>query len=309
MGLQANANSANAGIAGQNAGAQAGLMGSMMGGIGSAMGMLGGGGGGAASAGGGLMAGGGDSIAGGASEMGSMLAARGGMIKKYADGGETEAFDPLMSDVSNKEVAPVNESQPSGPSSNVVKMFNTYEAAPVAHAASHGMQGPDLSKVIQPIMKLGKGVFEFGKHFVSDVGNTMAQGAADVGTGVGQAAPELWAGSEAAAPAVGEAAVMVAAKGGKVPALVSPGEIYLKPKDVKEVAKGKKSPLDGEKIPGKAKVKGAKNSYANDTVPKTLDEGGIILPRSVTQSKTPGKDAAAFVEAILAKQRKTLPKK
>lgn len=102
-----------------------------------------------------------------------------------------------------------------------------------------------------------------------------------------------------APPAMG----MMAAHGGRVPALVSPGERYLPPKAVKEVASGKKSPMKaGEKIPGKPKVAGAKNSYANDTVPKTLKEGGIVLPRSVTQSKDPAAAAHAFVSAVLAKR-------
>lgn len=98
-----------------------------------------------------------------------------------------------------------------------------------------------------------------------------------------------------------DAGEVTAARGGKVPALVSPGEIRIKAKDVPKVAKGEKSPLDGEKIPGKPKVKGAKNSYANDTVPKTLNEGDIILPRSVTQSKHPHWAAHQFVSQIMAK--------
>lgn len=93
------------------------------------------------------------------------------------------------------------------------------------------------------------------------------------------------------------------AKGGQVPALVSPGEQYLKPEDVHKVKQGA-NPLEvGEKIPGKPKVGGAKNDYANDTVSKTLEEGGVVLPRSVTQSKDPAAKAAAFVEAIFAKKR------
>lgn len=94
------------------------------------------------------------------------------------------------------------------------------------------------------------------------------------------------------------------AKGGKVPALVSPGEIRIRAKDVPKVASGQKSPLAGEKIPGKPKVGGAKNSYANDTVPKSLNEGDIILPRSVTQSKNPNWAAHKFVSAIMAKNGK-----
>jgi hypothetical protein len=97
------------------------------------------------------------------------------------------------------------------------------------------------------------------------------------------------------------------AEGGKVPAMLSPGERYLPPKEVKAVAKGEKSPMQaGEKIKGKPKVGGAKNSYANDVIPKTLEEGGIVLPRSVTQAKHPQWEAHKFVSAILAKKGKGL---
>lgn len=99
------------------------------------------------------------------------------------------------------------------------------------------------------------------------------------------------------------------AKGGKVPALVSPGERYLNPQAVKAVEKGADPIKAGTKIPGKPKVSGAKNSYANDTVPASLDDGGIVLPRSVTQAKNPHWAAHKFVSAIMQKQGKSLPKK
>lgn len=92
------------------------------------------------------------------------------------------------------------------------------------------------------------------------------------------------------------------ATGGAVPAMVSPGEVYLNPSAVQDVKAGSKKPMDGEKIPGQPKVSGAKNSYANDTVPKTLEEGGIVIPRSVTQGKNPDKKAAEFVRAVLSKK-------
>ncbi len=97
---------------------------------------------------------------------------------------------------------------------------------------------------------------------------------------------------------------MNAAKGGKVPALLSPGEKYLSPKEAKEVAKGEKSPEKaGKTVPGKPKVPGAKNSYANDTVPAKLEEGGIVIPRSITQGKDAEKRAIAFVRATIAKSK------
>lgn len=177
-------------------------------------------------------------------------------------------------------------------------------------AAEPAQQGPSQSQ--QTGNQLGSAL----KNYLggsSSGGLTMPQ--LGDSAGLGGTAPSLGvAGLDsgaAAAPSLGAAAELAPlaalAKGGKVPALVSPGERYLDPKDVKDIADGKKSPIKaGEKIPGKPKVKGAKNSYDNDTVPKNLDEGGIVLPRSVTQSKDPAAAASAFVSAILAK--KGMPK-
>ena len=89
-------------------------------------------------------------------------------------------------------------------------------------------------------------------------------------------------------------------KGKPVPAMVSPGEAYLSPQKVEAVKQGAK-PLDiAERIPGKAKVKG--DSLKNDTVPKTLESGGIVIPKHVMESQNPEGHAARFVQAIMAKQ-------
>lgn len=90
--------------------------------------------------------------------------------------------------------------------------------------------------------------------------------------------------------------------GGKVPALLSPGERYLTPQAAQAAAEGKVDPMKaGKKVPGKPAVGGAKNSYANDTVKAELEEGGLVLPRSVTQSKNPHWAAHKFVMAHMAK--------
>jgi len=100
-----------------------------------------------------------------------------------------------------------------------------------------------------------------------------------------------------------------AAKGGKVPALLSPGERYLTPEKVNKVVKGKADPInDGKLVPGKPKVDGAVNSYKNDTVKASLDEGGIVIPRSITEGKNPHWEAMKFVHKTMAKGGK-LPKK
>lgn len=75
------------------------------------------------------------------------------------------------------------------------------------------------------------------------------------------------------------------AKGGEVPAMVSPGERYLSPDEVKEVVERGANPLKiGTKIPGKAKVKG--DSLKNDFVKTTLQDGGVVLPRHIMNKKS-----------------------
>ena len=99
-----------------------------------------------------------------------------------------------------------------------------------------------------------------------------------------------------------------AAEGGRVDALVSPGEQYLPPKAVKKVLKDGKNPLSvGERIPGKPKFKG--NDYRNDTVPKKLEEGGVVIPNEVMQKPNAHWEAMKFVHAHMAKSKKGLPSK
>ncbi len=89
-------------------------------------------------------------------------------------------------------------------------------------------------------------------------------------------------------------------KGGKVPAMVSPGEIYLTPDNVHKVVNEGANPLKiGQRIGGKAKVKG--DSYKNDIIPATLDEGGVVVDRknAMDQHK-----AALFVHQSINKRRR-----
>lgn len=93
------------------------------------------------------------------------------------------------------------------------------------------------------------------------------------------------------------------AKGGEVPAMVSPGEIYLPPGAVGQVAQGADPFMVGEVIPGKPKVGGAVNSYKNDTIPKKLETGGVVIPRSKTKSAAPERASKDFVRAVIAKRK------
>ena len=311
VGMQSNINTTNGALAGGVAHQQGNMLGGMMGGLGSVGGMfkgLGGGAGGIGASAGGPMAGGaGDAIGGGAGEaIGdgvSMVAAQGGMVpRRYADGGDVIANDqtPMMSQ-------PMPQAPTTGPQSNVGKAFMQQQddsspavsvAAPIMSGENHlsslpradgqteaGAEHAENGALLGTVGGLAGGFF--GSMFGGPVGGI-------AGSQAGKAAGKYIGGQMAEGGPVKD-------QSGKVPALVSPGETYLNPDKVKDVAKGANPLAVGEKIPGKPKVKG--NSYANDIVPKDLAPGGIVIPNSIMQSKDAEKKAAAFVAAVLRKHR------
>lgn len=85
------------------------------------------------------------------------------------------------------------------------------------------------------------------------------------------------------------------ARGGKVPAMVSPGEKVLPP----GTTPGRAAAITpvAPRIPGKAHVHG--DSPKNDTVHARLQAGSIVLPRSVVNAKNPSKAASSFVASVL----------
>lgn len=148
-------------------------------------------------------------------------------------------------------------------------------------------------------------------------GDSLRMGLGKIGEAFGTGINRMGAGKKSSAtsmlptgpattlPATGGPAssgIMVASKGGKVPALLSPGEKYLTPEQAQDVLKGKENPLNGKTIPGKAVKKG--DSYDNDVVPATLEEGGCVIPRSVLQSDQPMKNAIKFVHQHMKKMAK-----
>lgn len=85
--------------------------------------------------------------------------------------------------------------------------------------------------------------------------------------------------------------------GGKVPAILSPGERYLNAKEAAKVKETGENPMKhGKVIPGKANVPG--DSLENDVVPAHLEPGGVVLPRSVTQSQDNASKAKEFMSAL-----------
>lgn len=214
----------------------------------------------------------------------------GGIMKLAAlaaQGGQVQHFDQGTPDGT---IQPMQTTTP-GPASSIGKFFKSMQNKPQTSGQSAAQPTP---------------------NYGNPGSNALYQGMASFGQNI---KPKSFDQQLASAPMQQQPAAqdmdtnqMAAARGGKVPAMVSPGEKYLSPKAVKKVEQGADPMSVGEHIPGTPKVKGAKNSYKNDTIPKTLEEGGIVLPRSVTQSDNPHWAAHKFVSDIMAKQGK-LPKK
>lgn len=91
--------------------------------------------------------------------------------------------------------------------------------------------------------------------------------------------------------------------GQSVPAIVSPKEVYLNPKQVKEVVERGADPMKiGYKFPGKDKVH--KDSLKNDMIKTKLEEGGVVLPIHITTHKDASHKGRKFVERAVAKHMK-----
>lgn len=243
------------------------------------------------------------------SSLGSVVGlAHGGQVPMYADGtGNVQSLPSV-----------------SGPQSGVGKWFKSSAAGGVGSPIQSSEQ-----QMNQNAYSMGQNTGNLIGKGISALGNALGLGGNQGQTGLGSVTYDMPGGkvggmtdenltglpssnqemaldlnggatleTENTTPAPAPDAGGYMARGGQVPAMVSPGEKYLDPREAKEVASGKKSPMKaGETIKGKAKVKG--DSLKNDTVQKNLEEGGVVIPRSVMNSKDPKKEAARFVAAHL----------
>jgi hypothetical protein len=92
--------------------------------------------------------------------------------------------------------------------------------------------------------------------------------------------------------------------GRAVDAIVSPKEVYLNPRQVKEVIERGADPIKiGHHFPGQDKVK-KKDSYSNDVIKTKLEDGGVVLPLHVTTHKDASNKGRKFVERAIAKHMK-----
>lgn len=309
MGYAGGANNANANVSMANAKMNAGMLGGILGGAGAAAAAEGGqvgtdikappvpqqryASGGDVSVGGGPKSSFGRYMAG---QSNGSQAPQGFQSIQNSDNPLQAGTQQLVGTLAKKYIKPMFQNHGGGSvnPSGIGSQYN--QAGPnldVAGVLPQGAaQGPSLSPNVNftPNGQQNSGAYQFGNTPATD-----AAAKASPLASVADKAPDL-----SAAEDLGDSF----AHGGKVQALVSPGERYLPPREVAKVAKGQKSPMEaGEKIPGKPAVGGAKNDYANDTVPKTLDEGGIVLPRSVTQSKNPQWAAHKFMSDIMSRKK------
>lgn len=133
-------------------------------------------------------------------------------------------------------------------------------------------------------------------------GGTPMSPNATVGTSDAAGGANLAGGAMDAGGLADLAPMVLAARGGKVSAMLSPGEKYLNPQEAKAVAQGSANPAQvGKIVPGTPKFKG--NNYANDVVPAKLEEGGFVIPNAIMQSKDPARGAADFVRKAMAKKK------
>lgn len=277
VGLQGNINSTNAGIAGVNAQGQQGILGGLAGGVGSALGL-----------------------------------AKGGVVPK-----PIKAANGVYVDASNSPpipTAPVAMA-PMAPTPTVAAPAMPSmgpRSAAGQHLSSFSNMGmPAGQPKMNPMQTVGNTVGSaIGNLFKSN--GTPPPPSNPGATANPTATTEDWA-AFAGAPGTSKEDQDASmnqtggsnnyARGGKVPALVSPGEKVITKDKVNQVVAGRMSPMQaGKTVPGKPKVGGTRDTEANDVVPRKLDEGSIVLPRSVTQAKNPHWAAHAFVSAIMAKK-------
>ena len=240
------------------------------------------------------------------------LLAGGGAVQRYDNGGQVSALGfeaGPNATYPNYGAAQPAQGQPA-PGGGAQSMFGKFVSG-VKTKNGQNVENLNINANANPLLigggNLGKGIGTYLHNNPSTPAQPQNDVTADPAFNIIQYPPNQPVSGNVEAGPVSNATWVDSqgnyAKGGKVDALVSPGEKRLTPKQAKEIADGKKNIKEvGEKFPGKPKVKG--NSYANDVIPKKLTVGDIIIPNSVMQSRDPAQGAHDFVSRIIAGRKK-----
>lgn len=272
--LQGNVNAGNVSLANTNMQGQQAMLGGMMNGAGQAMSSMG--------------------------SVGGAGGARGGLVKgkkKMAVGGEVSPYPmpagegPLMPQEEAPQPGPVAAA---APTAGYISPFFNFLAGNTSTGDYLNAETPTTpAPVNQAQDKIDQSIqappqMGYGSQQLYQGSSKMSEGAMKMGM-----------------------AAAAGARGGKVPAMLSEGEVYVPPAAAKTPGSAAnyvaKAEANGGEIKASApgqKAEKSGNSYDNDKIPKDLEEGGIVIPRSVMQSDNPVSGAAKFVEAILAKKGK-----
>lgn len=208
----------------------------------------------------------------------AMAGARGGQVHAYEDGG----YVP--------------------PQGNMV-MANVPAGPGAATATAPGTLPPAATTA--PTNQPQSSFFNFLKNWTSTDNKGQTTGPISSGP-TGSGAQSLNQGATGLGAGLGK---LLSARGGKVKGMVSEGEVVVPAKDANNPAAAARDVANAKKNGGEIKATNAGqkathkgNSYANDKIEKDLPVGGIVIPRSVMQSKDPIRGAAEFVKAVMAKK-------
>jgi len=225
--------------------------------------------------------------------------------KNYAPGGQIVGNPLLGNQTTNQNPNVASSGQYTAPSSSNGPSMGSVAAAPsLKDNMSEGIgdaAGDIKDKLAGPKITESVGEetpWETGGGLAGGAGDTM-DNSAPMSPGAGLAGDLGPLEFAAHGGEIHHVAQYLFAEGGKVPAMVSPGEIYLTPDQVHRVVHEEVDPAKiGKKFAGKAKVKG--DSLKNDTIPTDLEEGGVVIDRKNMATKDKRR---AFVHRAVARAK------
>ncbi len=241
----------------------------------------------------------------GSSMLGGMGGARGGMVHKYAEGGDVGDFQPTSGENSNGPDVPSTATNPVS-SSNPLKVDQGKGGGGGGGGAGGLMQmlpmlamaAADGGIVPPPLMSAGGGGPQSfaGQWLNSTMGSSSGPSIGATASNPGFVDAK-WGkkdpNQKAAAPKADKLGKPEESLGDNIGDTSS-----IVPSDVMMSATG--GPVKSKNSKEKAVKKD--NSYSNDKIPALLSEGEIVLPRSVTMHPKAPEKAAEFVMAVLRKK-------
>jgi hypothetical protein len=238
--------------------------------------------------------------------IGGGLNGAGAALGLLAEGGEVEKFDTGGVAGSGVYVnsVPMNDQQWNAAAAASAPMASAPIVQPSAPAASPNAPKSMFAQTLKGINSNPSSAAKSSAQGPFSLGSTpgataLNQGLSSFGKGIGSAMSKMFASSPQTVATAGGAADVDSAPISSGAELAGDGPQMAAAYGGNVGGKLK----SGGHVPGKPKVGGAKNSYANDTVKALLSPGEIVIPRNITMGKDPINQSAKFVQSVLAKRR------